>query len=77
MARSISMAPDAPVYRAVTTVPGWRGEGTVTKYEGPYDSPGAAKARVTFWSNRYRREDGTTPVTGRVEHGVVAWGLLS
>jgi hypothetical protein len=79
MARSIGMAADATVYREVTTFTDHDGT-QETKYEGPYGSIGAARARVSFWSNYLadRDEDtgertGTSRATGHVECGTVAW----
>lgn len=79
MARSIGMAADAAVFRAVITKKRRDGS-TVTDYEGPYGSIGAARARVSFWTNYYaERDDETGDLTGRsdasgyVERGTVAW----
>ncbi|MFF8901706.1 hypothetical protein ACF082_29975 [Streptomyces lydicus] len=78
MARSIGMAADATVFRAVITkqYPG----GTVTDYEGPYGSIGAARARVSFWTNYLAHTDdetgertGTSRASGHVERGTVSW----
>ncbi|MEU5596605.1 hypothetical protein [Streptomyces sp. NPDC020298] len=79
MARSIGMAADATVYRAVITFTDHDGAQD-TKHEGPYGSLGAARARVSFWTNYLadRDEDtgektGTSRATGYVEQGTVDW----
>lgn len=78
MARKMEMTPDALVYRAVITKP-W-GSGMKTVCEGPYATEGAAKARVTFWTNYYAEADdyglptGTSLANGYVEAGTVIWG---
>ena len=78
MARSIGMAKDATVYRAVITKQLRDGE-TVTEYEGPYGGIGAARARVSFWTNYMADYDdegertGTSRAAGHVERGTVAW----
>ena len=43
-------------------------------YEGPYATRGAARARVTYWENRWGMEAG---YTGRVESSRVTWTDLS
>lgn len=79
MARSIGMAADATVFRAVITkkYPGWE---EFTEYEGPYGSHGAAQGRVTFWVNHMAIVDedtfeptGESNASGYVESGSVAW----
>lgn len=79
MARSIGMAADATVFRAVITkrYPGW---GPFTDYEGPYGSIGAARGRVSFWTNYLAVLDedtgeptGESDASGYVEHGTVSW----
>jgi hypothetical protein len=79
MARSIGMAADATVFRAVITKQHRDGE-TVTTHEGPYGSIGAARARVSFWTNYMADYDdetgertGTSRASGYVEQGTVAW----
>ncbi|MEU1309466.1 hypothetical protein ABZ419_11305 [Streptomyces cinnamoneus] len=79
MARSIGMAADATVFRAVITMQNRDGE-TTTTYEGPYGSIGAARGRVSFWVNYLADRDpvtcqptGTSRVSGYVERGTVAW----
>lgn len=79
MARSIGMAADATVFRAVITKQYPDGT-TVTDYEGPYGSIGAARARVSFWTNylAIRDEDtceptGESRASGYVEQGSVSW----
>lgn len=79
MARSIAMAPDAPVFRAVVTVT--RPDGTSwDKCEGPYEAASAAKARVTYWVNRYGPTDQAQPgdwhAHGHVERGEVTWSRV-
>lgn len=75
MARSIAMAEDAPVFRAVVTIT--RPDGTSWKQcEGPYEAASAAKARVTYWSNRYDGRDGDWHAEGYVEQGEVSWSRL-
>lgn len=78
MARSIGMAADATVFRAVITKR--YGDRTVTEYEGPYGSIGAARARVSFWTNYLADRDeetgertGTSRASGHVERGTVTW----
>lgn len=78
MARSIGMAADATVFRAVITKQ--YTSGTVTDYEGPYGSIAAARARVSFWTNYLADLDedtgertGTSRASGYVERGTVAW----
>lgn len=79
MARSIGMAADATVFRAVITKQTRDGE-TVTTHEGPYGSIGAARARVSFWVNYLAEYDdetgertGRSRASGYVEHGTVRW----
>ncbi|WP_424891827.1 hypothetical protein [Streptomyces sp. XH2] len=79
MARSIGMAADATVYRAVITIQHRDGK-TTTTYEGPYGSSGAARARVSFW-RRYLADfdpdtlepTGSSRASGYVEQGTVNW----
>lgn len=72
MARSIGMAADATVFRAVIVKK--RGDTTVTGYEGPYGSIGAARARVSFWVNYLTPcEGGGSNASGYVERGSVTW----
>lgn len=78
MARSIGMAADATVFRAVITKR--YDHGTFTAYEGPYGSIGAARARVSFWRNYMAEYDdetgeptGESRASGHVERGTVAW----
>jgi hypothetical protein len=79
MARSIGMAADATVFRAVITKQLCDGS-TVTEYEGPYGAIGAARARVSFWTNymAIRNEEtqeptGESRASGYVERGTVSW----
>lgn len=51
MARKIAVDDDGTMYRAVIVKKYRRNAEPVTTYEGPYDKPGAARARVTFWKN--------------------------
>jgi hypothetical protein len=72
MARSIGMAADATVFRAVITKT--YQHGTFTDYEGPYGSIGAARARVSFWVNYLTPcEGGGSNASGYVEQGSVTW----
>ena len=71
MARSIGMAGDATVFRAV--IPVTYADGTTGfKSEGPYGTKGAATARVTFWRNWAVRY-GCVNMEGWVEQGTVTW----
>jgi hypothetical protein len=79
MARSIGMAADATVFRAVITFTNRDGTQR-TEHEGPYGSIGAARARVSFWTNylAVRDEDtqeptGESRAKGHVEQGTVTW----
>lgn len=79
MARSIGMAADATVFRAVITKQHRDGT-TVTEYEGPYGAIGAARARVSFWTNYLAIRDeeteeptGESRASGYVEQGSVSW----
>ncbi|MFI2078663.1 hypothetical protein [Streptomyces triculaminicus] len=79
MTRSIGMAADATVFRAVITMQTRDGK-TITTYEGPYGSIGAARARVSFWTNYLADRDpgtceptGTSRASGYVERGTVTW----
>jgi hypothetical protein len=79
MARSIGMAADATVFRAVITKTNRDGE-TATSFEGPYGAIGAARARVSFWTNYLADVDdetgektGTSRAHGHVERGTVTW----
>lgn len=72
MARSIGMAREATVFRAV--IEKRRPDGTGwTAYEGPYRAASAARARVTFWKNYYRHMDNGWSADGYVESGEVSW----
>lgn len=65
MARNIGADRNGDVYRAVITIT--RTDGTTyTWYEGPYETPGQARARVTFWANRSR-------ATGHIEKTSTTW----
>ncbi|MCI3271426.1 hypothetical protein [Streptomyces cylindrosporus] len=79
MARSIGMAADATVYRAVIEFTNRDGTKD-TKHEGPYGSIAAARARVSFWANYLADRDeetgertGTSRASGYVERGSVEW----
>jgi hypothetical protein len=79
MAHSIGMAADATVYRAVIEFTDRDGTKR-TEYEGPYGGIGAARARVSFWTNylAVRDEDtdeptGESRASGHVEEGHVTW----
>jgi hypothetical protein len=72
MARNIG-ADGRTVYRAVITITDHDGAQS-TRYEGPYDSPAAARARVTFWRNHMPRWGGSA--TGRVEQAHTIWAPL-
>lgn len=84
MARSISMEPDAPVYRAVILKQYQDSEGNpepFTSYEGPYATPGAAQGRVTVWVNYLMEyDDEGQPIgsraSGYVEVGHTAWSRM-
>lgn len=76
MARSIAMDDDAPVFRAVVQIT-YRNGNTSTRYEGPYATRAAARARVTFWTNYMKNVGSGSSATGHVEHGVVAWRPLA
>ncbi|MDX3165905.1 hypothetical protein PV516_19145 [Streptomyces scabiei] len=72
MARDIGMAPNAKVYRAVITKSYANGD-VVTEYEGPYDKPGPARARVTFWKNHLANQGKGDKADGYVEQAQPAW----
>lgn len=80
MARSIGMAADATVFRAVITKKYPHSPEPFTDYEGPYGSASAARARVTFWVNHLAVLDeetgeptGESDASGHVESGSVTW----
>lgn len=80
MARSISMEPDAPVYRAVI-VKRYPDREPSTAYEGPYATPAAAQGRVTFWVNYLTDYDDEGQPTGsrasgHVEVGRTSWSRM-
>lgn len=52
------------VFRAVLV------RGDHTFYEGPYSTRGAARARTTYWENRWGMDAG---YTGHVESSQVTW----
>lgn len=66
MARNIG-ADGRAVYRAVITF----GDSPTPRYEGPYGSAGAARARVSFWRNYLARSGGSA--RGRVEQAHTVW----
>lgn len=79
MARSIGMAADATVFRAVIKFTDRDGTQR-TEYEGPYGAIGAARGRVSFWTNYLADRDeetleptGTSRAKGHVEQGSVTW----
>ena len=79
MARSIGMAADATMFRAVITKH-YPGNTPFTDYEGPYGSAAAAQGRVTFWVNYLAvRDEETGELTGEscasgfVEQGEITW----
>lgn len=79
MARSIGMAADATVFRAVIEFTD-RDGGKRTEHEGPYGAIGAARARVSFWTNHLAVRDeetqeptGESRASGHVERGTVTW----
>jgi hypothetical protein len=75
MARNIGAARNGDVYRAVIVITRPDGH-THTKHEGPYDKPGAARARVTFWTNYYAEQDagtGKTYAAGHIEKATTTW----
>lgn len=71
MARNIG-ADGSTVYRAVIvkSIDGreW------TSHEGPYTEPGPARARVSFWRNRMRRNGGSAE--GHIEQAHTIWAPL-
>lgn len=69
MARNIG-ADGRDVYRAVIAFTGRKGD-QWTEHEGPYAKLGAARARVTFWSNHMASSGGSA--TGRVEQAHTVW----
>ncbi|AKA61712.1 hypothetical protein SEA_YDN12_45 [Streptomyces phage YDN12] len=79
MARSIGMAEDATVFRAVIRKK-YPDQEAFTAYEGPYGSAAAARARVTFWKNYLNQPDAEgNPVNetdGHVETGTVVWSRM-
>ena len=82
MARSIGMAADGTVFRAVI-LKKYPNQDAFTAYEGPYGTEAAARARVTFWKNNLseRDENGNVSTeqwaTGHVEKGLVTWTRVS
>lgn len=72
MARNIG-ADGSTVYRAVIQKTYDDGRAW-TAHEGPYTDPGPARARITFWRNRMRRNDGTA--TGHVEQAHTVWAPI-
>lgn len=83
MARSIGMAAEAAVFRAVLVLK-YPDREPFAKYEGPYGEKAAAKARVTFWRNHLGALEGfesvdeyghvqDTYADGHVERGEVTW----
>ncbi|MGW3711366.1 hypothetical protein ACWDN6_14610 [Streptomyces albogriseolus] len=69
MARNIG-ADGSTVYRAVITKTYDNGR-EWTSHEGPYTEPGPARARVSFWRNRMRRNGGTAE--GHIEQAHTVW----
>lgn len=76
------MNPDDHVFRAKILIKN-RGDEPFVKYEGPYTSAAAAKARVTYWANYMAETDYETGevstatwARGEVEFGVVTWSKL-
>jgi hypothetical protein len=82
MARSIGMAAGAQVFRAVIEITGRDGT-KQTRYEGPYGAIGAARGRVSFWTNHLAEYDddgeptGESRASGHVEIGTVTWERAS
>lgn len=75
MARNIN-AKTGDVYRAVITSTNRDGT-TSTWYEGPYATAGAARGRVTFWTNHLTDPDtGKSRATGHVEQAVTTWSQV-
>lgn len=70
MARSIAMYQDQ-VWRAVLTIT-YESQGTMTFYEGPYDAPGKAKARVTLHRNG-RKHPNEVSRDGWIETAKTEW----
>ncbi|MFE9340847.1 hypothetical protein [Streptomyces sp. NPDC007063] len=77
MARNIG-ADGRTVYRAVVEITDRDGE-TSTRYEGPYGTPAAARARVSFWRNHLAdyngrgEPTGTSSAAGHVERAHTTW----
>lgn len=76
MARGIGMKPDAALYRAVIVKSYANGE-QFTVYEGPYDAPGQARARVSFWRNHFADRDNGDSADGHIETCQPAWEKVS
>jgi hypothetical protein len=74
MARNIG-ADGATVYRAVIRFE-WPDRDAWTKHEGPYDTAGQAKARVTFWTNYRAETDPDCTTTGHVEQAHTVWAPI-
>lgn len=70
MARNIGADRNGDVYRAVVRFTNRAGQ-QWTEYEGPYAKPSAARARVTFWSNRMACSGGSA--TGHIEKATTTW----
>lgn len=76
MVRNIG-ADGRTVYRAVITFKDQRRDGkSGTRYEGPYDSVGAARARVSFWRNRMAAYGDGSSAEGHVEQAHTIWAPL-
>lgn len=71
MARNIG-ADGATVYRAVITKTYADGR-TYTAHEGPYTEPGPARARLSFWRNRFAAYDDGSHADGHVEQAHTVW----
>ncbi|GAA1111947.1 hypothetical protein [Streptomyces javensis] len=72
MARDIGMEPDAALFRAVI-VKSYANGTSHTVYEGPYDSRGSARARVSFWRNHFGRRRNGDSADGHVERCQPVW----
>ncbi|OKJ42294.1 hypothetical protein [Streptomyces sp. CB01580] len=70
MARNIGADRNGDVYRAVIQFTNRNGQ-QWTEHEGPYAKPAAARARVTFWTNRMACSGGSA--TGHIEKATTTW----
>lgn len=82
MARTMNLDSDAAIYRA-KILKKYRLSDPIVAYEGPYTTPAAAQARITFWANYLADRDYETGevstdqwAKGEVEVGTVTWAKL-